>query len=231
MKRLLLQLTERIDGYSLRERAMVFAAAALLVVGMMDAVLLQPRFAQEKLLAKTLAQRQSEMRELQSRMQQVALARQADPDRESRERLAAAKAALAQVEQVVVEEQKKFTAPEQIRAVLEEMLSRNRRLRLVDLKTLPATTIAEAKAPQEARQQKPAAAKPSAAAERKIFRHGIEITVAGSYLDLHGYLVALERMPSQIYWGSLDLRVAAHPEVTLKLTVYTLSLEKTWLRV
>jgi MSHA biogenesis protein MshJ len=231
VRRLLAQLAERIDSFSLRERAMVFAAAALLVVGVLDGVLLQPRFAQEKLLAKTLAQRQGEIRELQSRMQQVALARQADPDREVRERLAAAKAALAELEQAIAVEQRKFTQPEQMRAVLEEMLSRNRRLRLVDLKTLPATTIAESKAPQEARPQKPAAAKPGAGDERAIFRHGIEITVAGSYLELLAYLEALERMPSQIYWGSLDLQVPAYPEVTLKLTVYTVSLDKTWLRV
>ena len=55
--------------------------------------------------------------------------------------------------------------------------------------------------------------------------------MSGTYLDLLAYLKDLEKLPSQMYWGKLDLNVAAHPQVTMKLSVYTLSLDLAWLVV
>jgi hypothetical protein len=45
-----------------------------------------------------------------------------------------------------------------------------------------------------------------------------------------GYLADLERNPARILWGPMDLQ-AAYPNVTLKITLYTLSPEKTWLLI
>jgi MSHA biogenesis protein MshJ len=114
------------------------------------------------------------------------------------------------------------------------MLSRNRRLKLVDMRTLPVAPL-EVGADKAAPAARPAEAKPTAppkpATQGQIYRHGVELTVTGTYLDLLGYLKALEKLPSQMYWGRLDLSVAAHPQVTLKLSVYTLSLDPAWMRV
>ncbi len=66
---------------------------------------------------------------------------------------------------------------------------------------------------------------------RRVFRHGLELTVAGSYLDLYAYLSALEGLKTQLYWGRAEMSVAEYPVVTLKLTVYTLSFDQAWLVV
>ena len=68
-------------------------------------------------------------------------------------------------------------------------------------------------------------------AARRVFRHGVELTLAGSYLDLHAYLRALEGLSTQLYWGKAELSVTAYPVATLKLTVYTLSFDQAWLVV
>jgi MSHA biogenesis protein MshJ len=64
-----------------------------------------------------------------------------------------------------------------------------------------------------------------------VFRHGVELTLAGSYLDLHAYLSALEGLSTQLYWGRAEMSVAEYPVATLKLTVYTLSFDQAWLVV
>jgi MSHA biogenesis protein MshJ len=64
-----------------------------------------------------------------------------------------------------------------------------------------------------------------------LYRHGIELTVSGSYVDLYDYLRSLESSPTQLYWGRADLAVTEYPSNTLKLTVYTVSLDRTWLIV
>jgi MSHA biogenesis protein MshJ len=38
-------------------------------------------------------------------------------------------------------------------------------------------------------------------------------------------------MQEQVFWGGIELSVAEYPQSVLKLTIYTLSLEKSWLTV
>ena len=45
------------------------------------------------------------------------------------------------------------------------------------------------------------------------------------------YLSALERFPLRMFWKEVDLAATDYPKITMKLTVYTLSLERAWLVV
>lgn len=64
-----------------------------------------------------------------------------------------------------------------------------------------------------------------------LYRHGVELSVEGSYADLLSYLQALEALPQQLLWGSLDLKVEQHPRVVLTLRLYTLSPESAWVEL
>ena len=240
MKRLWKRYVERMDAASLRERVMVFAATAVALVALLNAALIEPQLTVQRKLAREITLRQGEIKTLQEQLQKVALARQADPDKLNRDKLETLKRQVSEIEAKLVVEQRKFAPPEQVGKLLEEMLSRNRKLQLVDLRTLPVATLSrfagesEKPAAQKPAADKPAAQKPAPgtpAAGGQIYRHGVEITVSGSYLDLLEYLKDLEKLPSQMYWGRLELSVAAHPKVNLKLSVYTLSLDPAWMVV
>jgi MSHA biogenesis protein MshJ len=206
---------ERIDNASLRERALLFGAAALVLVFIVNYALIEPLRAKQRRLVAETAQRERELRTVQAEVQRQALSRAADPDAQNRRRATELRAELASLEAGILAEQRRFTSPQRMREVLEEMLERDKRLRLVDLKTLPITDLAGTQGE----------------AGRRIFRHGVELTLSGSYLDLHAYLAALERMSTQLYWGQAEMSVSAYPVTTLKLTVYTLSFDKAWLVV
>lgn len=237
---------ERIDAASLRERALIFAAAALLLIALLNALLIEPELAKQRRLSREVVQRQGEIRELQLQVQKLTLMRQADPDKPQRDRVEQLRRRLAEVDTRLLEEQRKLAAPNQVGALLEEMLSRNRRLRLVDMRSLAAAPLNEAQKPAPSGAKpaadKPAAEKPPAdkpaplkQAAGQIYRHGVEITVTGSYLDLLAYLQDLEKLPSQLYWGRLELDTTAagavRGQASLKLSVHTLSLDLAWLVV
>lgn len=75
----------------------------------------------------------------------------------------------------------------------------------------------------------PAAARP---AERELlFRHGVEIGVRGSYLDMIDYMAALQALPTQVLWGKAELEVEDYPNARLTLTLYTLSLDEKWMKL
>jgi MSHA biogenesis protein MshJ len=212
---------ERIDALSVRERVLIFATAMVVLLALLYSLFIDPEVAAQRRFSSTLAQRQGELRALEVQLTAIATSRAADPDRALRERLAEVRARLADTERLIGAEERKFTAPRQMKAVIEEMLARNRAIELVALRTLPTTTIAEARE----------AAKPASPGDRLIYRHGIEVTVAGRYLDLLRYLRDLENMPTQLYWSSLELDAAHYPKHTMKLVVYTLSLDPAWLNV
>ena len=214
MKELLKRYAERIDAATLRERAMIFAAGALVLVFLVNAALIDPIRSNQKRIAAENAQRQDELHTVQAELQRLAQNREADPDAVRRQRASALRAELLRLNGRIQEEQRRFTTPDRMRGLLDEMLERNKRLRLVDLKTLPVSTLGEAQHEGS-----------------RVFRHGVEMTISGAYLDLYEYLSALEHLPTQLYWGRAELSAGEFPDTTLRLTVYTISFDKAWLIV
>lgn len=228
MKNLWRRLSERIDALSLRERVLVFLAVLTGVLGPAYVFLLEGQAKVEQRLSQAIAQRQSELKTLEAELAKLATTRAADPDRPLRERLAELHRQIAATEAAIAQEERKFTAPAQMKAVIAEMIARNPRVQLVALRSMPSTTIAE-KRPAAGTSSE--AVKAAPAGERLIYRHGLEVTVSGAYLDLLAYLEDLERLPTQLYWGSLVLEAGRYPRHSLKLVVYTLSLDPSWLNV
>lgn len=77
-----------------------------------------------------------------------------------------------------------------------------------------------------------APAAPGAAPAREqelLYRHGVQLVLQGSYLDMVSYMEALERMPSQLFWGKATLEAQDYPKARLTLTLYTLSLDTKWI--
>jgi MSHA biogenesis protein MshJ len=216
MKQLLQHYAERIDAATLRQRLLVFVTAAIVLLLFGNALFLQPQRAKQKRLAAETAQYQKELNTLQLQMSRMVGAGAADPDAASGKRIAALRAELASLNSRLTGEERRFTAPEHMRAVLEDILSRNKGLSLVDMRTLPVA---------------PAGPTRPGSATTGMFRHGIELTVRGTYGELYDYLRMLEELPSQLYWSRAELTVTEHPVLTLKLTVHTISLDRAWLVV
>ena len=205
----------RVDNAALRERAMMFAAITLVVVYVFYAALLQPLYTKQRRLGAEVAQKESELRTVQSGLQRMMQAQRVDPDARNRERIAQLQLEVNSLDASITEEQRRFTPPQRMRQVLEEMLEREKRLQVLDMKTLPASDLSATQGQSG----------------RRVFRHGMEITLSGSYLDLYAYLHGLEALPTQLYWGRAEMSVADYPVATLKLTVYTLSFDQAWLVV
>jgi MSHA biogenesis protein MshJ len=216
------KLSDRIDALALRERVMVFVMMAVILITPVNLFLLDPLRAKQKNLLQERTARQQEIDALQSQLQGLASNVQVDPDAENRNRLRELKRKLDELEAPLETAQQSLVSPEKSAFLLGELLAQNPRLRLISLKTLPATTALENQADP---------AKQGGAAVSLVYRHGMQMTVEGSYHDLQQYLAALEKLPWRMVWGEADLRVGEYPKIVLSLTLYTLSLEKVWLSV
>ena len=228
-----------IDVRSTRERAMIFAASAVVVYALMDALFLGPVLAERKRLVLETQKDQAEVVKMAAAVQAMVRSKGADPDATLKSRLAELTARQAELQRQIDAQSAELVPPEKMSVVLEKILANNPRLQLVEVKTLPRVTIS---LEREAAPASPGGAggqakeaKPAAAAEEKmpaeIQRHGVEVTIRGNYLDLLAYLKDIESLPVRMFWDKVSLSVTAYPSVTMRLVVYTISLEKVWLTV
>jgi MSHA biogenesis protein MshJ len=110
----------------------------------------------------------------------------------------------------------------------------------MSLKTLPVTSLNDAAVGDEKNSAEKIGAAAGSAIKDKtvpasdegtIYKHGVEITVQGGYLDMLNYMNELESMPWQVFWGKAKLNADEYRQATLVLTLYTLSLDKKWLKL
>jgi len=112
-----------------------------------------------------------------------------------------------------------LVTPQAAPALLERLMGRRKGLQMLGLRTLsPVPVLARPQSEAEARNE-----------GMNVYRHGVEIRLAGNYLDLLGYLADLEAVPERLLWEGVNLSVDAYPRSVLTLRVYTLSLDKAWL--
>jgi MSHA biogenesis protein MshJ len=236
MKRFWLKWSARIDALTLRERAMVFAAAAASIVFLAYSVFLNPLFARQAALRAQISQQRNNVAGIEADITQKIQAYALDPDSANRARLAVIKADMAQLDTGLRAMQKGLVAPERIAPLLESILKANARLRLVSMKTLPVASLGTERARLAAgpkRQQfgqEPGRERAPQPAEL-LYRHGVQVAVRGNYLDMVNYMSALEAMPAQLFWGKAQLDVDEYPNAQLTLTLYTLSLDQKWIKL
>jgi MSHA biogenesis protein MshJ len=219
------KIAAKVNDLSLRERALIFAAAAFLVVSLIDSLFLNPLLQQQKRLSAQVVQQQERMKEIQAQLTALLQAKQADASAPQRDRIRQLRQQIADGDAYLRGRRDKLVPPERMAALLEQMLKRNGRLQLVAMSTLPVTPFIE-----KAADAAPAQSRVDGQ-ERQMYKHGVQITVRGSYADLLQYLATLEKLPTRMFWGTAKMSVAQHPIVELTLTLYTLSLDKTWLQV
>jgi len=236
MKQRMQQLAKKIDALTLRERVILFVGAASVLVFLVNFLLIDPQFAKQKTLAQQIRQDQAQMQELQTLISQRIKAQAMDPDAENRMRLQALKQQQTQLQAKLQDMQKGLVSPDRMVGLLEDILKRQGKLQLVGLKTLPVTGLREdvAADPKAAANQGAATSRGSAgnpADGDLIYKHGVEITLQGTYLDILDYMSELEKMPWQVFWGKARLDVDAYPRATITLTLFTLGLDKKWLNL
>lgn len=219
MKATLLRARERFDALSLRERLMVFVACLAVGWFVIASLLVRPLVERNAATRERIVQQEKLLAATEEAIAALARAR-TDPDAALRARRDELTRAIEAIDTELDAAARGLVPAERMPALVERIVARDRRLQVVSVRTLaPAPLV-------ERGQEKPA----PAADAGGIWRHGIEITVAGSYADLTDYVAALERLPTRMYWGRAVMQ-ADYPRVTLSLTLYTLSLERAWLRV
>jgi len=222
------KLAARFDALAMRERVLVLVAAVVCTGLVFDTLALQPLETRKKRLERQIVDARNNIKVADAVMRaQDAVV---DPDAVKRSYREALRKQLAEIDQSMQGVQRGLVPPERMAKLLEEMLGRSRGLQLDSLRTLPVQRFETAGASPPAKGSEKARL-PSPGPERTVYQHSFEITLQGTYTDLHNYLAQLEKLPWQMFWGRISLNTEQYPRLRVTLTVHTLSLSKAWLIV
>ena len=211
---------DRVDVLGLRERAMVFAAVCVVIVAFAWTGFLDPSLIRQKAYTNTLAQKQQEIVLLQTQIGTLMQARATDKSGPRRQTLDAERRKLAELDRLIEDRRREMVPPDRVAAVLTDMLRTSRNVEITGMQSLAAAPISVVEADASVQ-----------GGTAGMYRHGLEVTMAGQYLDLLNYLAAIERLPVKIFSGGLSIDATQYPRNVLKLTVVTLSSENKWLQI
>ena len=229
MKKTWQKIAGRIDARTLRERAMIFAMAAAFIIFLAFFLVLNPSYAKQRKMLQEMAALQDQTASVEAEIAATIAAHSADPDAAERARLAGTRAQSQVLSAQLMAMQQGMVPPERMTDLLGRMLRSHGGLRLKSMRSLgesnPAAATAAATAPVTA------GGAPAAPPPQLLHRHGVELVVQGNYNDMVSYMTALENMQGQIFWGQASLKVETYPNATLTLVVYTINLDKKWLKL
>lgn len=214
----LVDLSAKFNGLSVRERILVASATLAAVIMTWDIALMSPLAARERALTQELESIQKTMNALagtQGEDGPDATAAALQQERSVQTALDAANLQLASAASGLI-------APERMIEVVQDVLTRQRGIRLISLKNKPVLSLVE-NVPSDGENPSEASTGP--------YVHPFELIVEGNYLDVLSYLRELEGLPWRIYWKRLELETLEHPTNRVRIELSTLSMDKAWIGV
>ncbi len=201
IKRYWQPVASRIDEMTLRQRGMLFVTLSLAVVALAHMLLIEPVLVKQKALIERSKRDQSQLSAVRAQLESVIRQQETDPEQNA---LRALEQQLAAAEKALATKKEGFAAATRLPGLLKDLLGSGRAVRLESLRVLPGTQLEGS----------------------PLYRHGVEMTITGTYFDLLQYLSDLERLPARLLWGSAELNAENYPDVRLTLQVFTLSPER-----
>jgi MSHA biogenesis protein MshJ len=224
-----------INNRSLRERILICCAVQLIVLTIIGFGLLVPRWQLRNVLVHEIDLRITRLSAISAEADSLKTAEKIDPDQSNRELLKKINVQSDELRTDLTKLYDILVKPEDMALRLQTMININGKLQLVSLDTLPVDNLMQGKKIPEINPEKtPVLSESNPAADNPlamdgIYRHGVVIVVRGSYPDIVDYLVGLESSPSGFYWGNMEMHADNYPQVTMHITLFTLSLDKKWL--
>ncbi|SDI19258.1 type II secretion system protein GspM [Propionivibrio dicarboxylicus] len=237
MKVTLAQLTARFDALSARERGLVAAALLGSVAFIFWVVLIDPQMLRRRMAEQSVAVQRGQIEMLRAQVAALASPTQS-PEAIARREIESLKKQVGETGERLATLENALVTPQRMSRLLESMIGGRSNLRLLSLRTLPVMPVLEKKdgggkpgaTQADQRKTQSVGEKASAIAETGgLFKHGVELQMEGGYSDITEYLERLEQLPQKLLWSSFSLSGEKYPKVVLKLTVFTLSMDRTWM--
>ncbi len=228
MKLDVMLLARRFDALVKRERVLVFFAVLSAILGLAFALAIDPARIKAKELRVRITDHRSQLQALRVTGEALKRQLQHDVNADVRSRLTAARTQLDALELQIKGFHQTLIPAHSMAKVMSGMLEREATVQLISLRNIAAEPLTlDGQGKTRASEGERVKADQS---QGFLYKHGIELVVEGGYFELLNYLSNLEKQPWRMLWAETSL-TAEYPKSRLRLKVYTLSLDPSWLSV
>jgi MSHA biogenesis protein MshJ len=208
---------DRYQRLSLRERLLVLLVLGVVFYFFFDGVVFDSQHRRRHELESSEAQLQKQIAEVSLELSSVARPRSDELERREQE-YRSLKQKVEQLDAVLAGVSAE--TPKIAKLVGGVLAAVPVRVKAVGVKTVPVKALLGNAQPSAA----PASGKTEmAAAQQPIYKHGVDIELRGSYLDLLNYLNKLEDAHTKLFWSDAAFSAGTYPENTLRASVFMLS--------
>jgi MSHA biogenesis protein MshJ len=227
------QAVAKFETLSQRERWLVFLAGAVVIYTLLNMLLISPVTSKQNILTGEITQSQTQMAALGEQISALNQNPVVDVDAQNTQKIMQLKSEIRQQNQTLVNKQHELISPDNMPKVLSGLLQKNTGVHLLAMKTLATERVLLNDKNEIVADINGDTANNQSASNSHVllYKHGLEVTIAGKYFDLMRYAETLERLPMRVMWSKADLHTKEYPLNELTITVYTLSLDKTWLSI
>ena len=221
---------EKMDALQTRERVLLFSVAAVVLVMLMQTLLLDPLLKQTAQIKRQHQQAENLIAQKKIEKQQLEMILAAGVNRAKMARRDQLEVEWQKLEQKIQSSLLTLIPPQMMPQVLEKVLLKNDKLKLMALENLPVVPLIE-------QQQNPvtgqsdAQAKVANADRQGLYKHSFVIRLEGSYPAAVEYFESLSELPWRFNWDALHYQVSKYPKASISLEVHTVSLSEDWIGV
>ena len=116
--------------------------------------------------------------------------------------------------------------PKQMPLLLEKVLAESQGVTLISMQSIPPTPVLNIGAKDSDTE-----IIANELVDINLYRHGVLLSLKGSYFDIQRYLTRIENLRWQFYWKRFNYVVTGYPDASVEVELYTLSTSKAFIGV
>ncbi len=216
----------RIDALTLRERGFVIAGVLAVTYIVWTGAIMQPMELRQRDLNGNQERSAAEIAGLSAQAQAMMQQSKDDPNAIHRAELDALKKELARLNEELSGTTEHLVSPGQMARVLQAVLQEAGGLQLQKVSSLGSSPLVPEDAASAAAEE---TVESETAPVRKAYKHGMKMQLQGGFFGVLDFLRKMEQLEWKFFWEAVDFRVVDYPDATVEITVFTVSLEPTWI--
>lgn len=203
--------SKKVSALSIRERVLIcavgvvlFASPAYFLFYDKNNIEIKKINSSISSMKEDLSAKQDELVAWQSRVTQ-------NPNDVMRNEISSLERDIATLDAILTDETANLIDASEMSVVLSKLLSVNKDLSIISVESIKPIVIIKRE-------------------DAQLYQHGIQITLKGKYLDILNHFKQLEGISRNFYWKTMDYKVVDYPFAEVTIELYTLSINKDFIR-
>ena len=213
MQQLIIKFEKHLDKLSKRDQIALFVIFIVVVLAIWFRLIYLPLSENIMAMEQDITQKTTDVENLQAKMAALKKIMNKDPDADNRQLLNSYLEENAELDKALASTSNQIITPQEMSALLEQLLKSQAGLKFVSLKNKAATAeFVESQNELEAAVNN----------VNTIYRHSVVLQMEGSYHNALSYLKTLEQLPWRLFWNDVEIETNGYPNALITLEVYTL---------